>query len=491
MQFRVEAPGLTVRAVRHASGAIRRHPLPVTVLLGFVFLFAVWVATQLSLVRSIDEVETRASATYIRYVRAEELLATMRAQRLLASIYLRDALLDPEAAAAPESQRQLEEARRQITDALSDYGRLVNSASERDTVEQLRQTMRAYWDTVLPVLDWSSAGRYEEARDLLLRSGAERRDNASRIGDRIRELNRVAFVQQQEDVALAYRTLQHRFWQTSAVALTLGLAIVLAVTVHAGRLDLRVREQLARNAENTRNLQRLSASLVHAEEEGRRMVARELHDEVGQALTAIKLELRSAERRARQAGGLGNVLDAAQGLADDTIQTVRHLSQRLRPSVLDHLGLPEALRSSLREFSDRTGVRTEFSADGVDARFDAALETCLYRIVQEALTNVARHAQASLCRVTLQRSPAALLMTIADNGKGMAEPSLEVDESGRGLGLLGMQERVAGFGGTFRIDTAVGRGTRLMVEVPALPPSQAEADGHAPDSTSIQEEKIS
>ena len=479
------------RVSERAGEVLRRRALPIVVFLGFALLFALWLITQFSILKGINDVEARASRINLRFGRAEELLTTVRLQAQLASIYLRDALLDPVASNAPEHRRQVEDAQQRVNEALSEYAPLGDSASERSTLEQLRQGTRDYWDTMVPVLTLNSTGHSSQARDLLFQGGVPRREAISRISDRIRELNREAFIQERADVARVYRVQELRIWQTSAIALICGLLIAAAVTFHAGRLESRVREQLARNAESARNLQRLSARLVKVQEEERRIIARELHDEIGQALTAIKLELRSAQRRAEETGQLGNLLDVAQGCADDAIHTVRDLSQLLHPSLLDHLGLPAALQWSLRAFSERTGIRAELTTDGVDERFAPELETCLYRIAQEGLTNVARHAEARMCRVRLQRLRHALVMTVEDDGKGFDAQQLQAEHANPGLGLLGVQERVFGFGGTFRLDTAVGRGTRLTVELPGLHRASVDGDNRQTAATSGQEEDIS
>jgi signal transduction histidine kinase len=456
------------RVASRIQHALQRRVLPVTVLLGFALLFVLWLVTQLNFIRGIDDVEARAAAITLRYVRAEELLTTMRTQRFLASIYLRDALLDPLASNTVERRRQIDEARRQINEALSAYAPFGSSASERTSLEQLRQALREYWDTVTPVLMPDVADHFSEARDLLLQSGTPRREAVNRISDRIQELNRVAFIQQQAEVGQAYRTLDRGIRATTAMTLVAGLLIVVVVTGYAGRLERRIREQLARNARTARDLRRLSAKLVHAQEEERRTIARELHDEIGQALTTIKVELGVAQQKAEQSGQLGNLLDVAKGCTDDAIETARNLSQLLHPSLLDHLGLPAALEWYLQGFSRRTGIRADLTTAGVDGRFAPEVETCIYRIAQEGLTNVARHAEATTCRVHLRRLADTLLLTVEDNGKGFDVQQLQSHREHPGLGLLGVRERVSGFGGTFKLETTVGRGTTFTVELPCL-----------------------
>jgi signal transduction histidine kinase len=153
---------------------------------------------------------------------------------------------------------------------------------------------------------------------------------------------------------------------------------------------------------------------------------------------------------------------------------VRQLSRLLHPPMLDDLGLVSALDSYLGTFGDRTGIRADLVHDGMNERPTPEIEICLFRIVQEATTNIARHASATACRVYLQRLPASVVLNVEDNGRGF-DPQLRRPGAEDGLGLLSIQERVADVRGTFRIESAPGRGTRLCVEVPAVIPAAEEA----------------
>jgi signal transduction histidine kinase len=457
---------------------VRRLVLPVSVLAGFVLVFILCLLAQVTLMTGITDVEARASASTLRYVRAEGLLSTMRTQRLLASIYIRDARLDPVASNAPQWRRQLDEVQRRSNEALSQYTPLGDSTAERDHLDQLQREMREFWDTVPLILTGIFTGR---ASDVLNPLGT--REAIAGILDRISELSRAAFLQQQAEVAQAYRVLDRRIWATSTVALVCGFLIAAVVIGYAGRLERRIREQLA-------SQQRLAAKLIHAQEEERRAIARELHDEIGQALTAIKLELGTAQCLVDGTGQFGSLLDVAKSSTDTALDTVRDLSQLLHPSLLDHLGLPATLDWYLQGFSRRTRIRSELTTDRVDGRFAPELETCLYRIAQEGLTNVARHAGASLCRVHLQRLSDTVLLTVEDNGKGF-DLQQQRQQDHFGLGLLGVRERVSEFGGTFWLDTAVGRGTRLSVQLPSLLRASEEDDDTQPAPIAVQDEACS
>src|SRR5262249_52007999 len=138
----------------------------------------------------------------------------------------------------------------------------------------------------------------------------------------------------------------------------------------------------------------------------------------------------------------------------------------LRPSVLDDFGLPDTLKWHLRKFSDRTGVRTELIEDRLSERLPIDVEVCVYRTIQEALTNVSRHAQATVCRVFVQRLPSSVIVTVEDNGVGLEASGAGDGARRNGLGLVGIRERVSDLGGTFRVEGKSGKGTRLTIELP-------------------------
>jgi len=213
----------------------------------------------------------------------------------------------------------------------------------------------------------------------------------------------------------------------------------------------------------TDQLQSLSRRLLEVQESERRYLARELHDEIGQYLTGLNLTLQNGARL--QGANLRDCLDKAQGLIRDFTARVRDLSLRLRPTMLDDLGLVPALVWHFERYTEQTGIEVVFEHRGLTERFPAEVETAAYRIVQEALTNVARHADVRLARVRLWMDRDTLHLRIDDQGNGF-DPR---GAPGRGpsSGLSGMKERAVLLGGTLTIDSSPGAGTRLAVELPA------------------------
>jgi signal transduction histidine kinase len=463
--------------------ASRSFSIHGTLFAGFGLIFVLWLASGLLLIRRMAEVEERATAVSARQAAADRQLSTVRTRVLVASVYLRDALLDVRPNAGDYYRSQLELARADIARALDAYAPLSPLPDARDNVEQLRAEVQAFWEMVLPVFQSDVSSRTEEVRKLIKEQVIPKRRIIFQISDRIQELNRVALSHEQAEVHRIFAVMRRQILITSGLALLASLGVALVVTRYAGRLERRIQEQLLKDAENTRDLQRLSAKLVSAQEDERRTIARELHDEVGQALTAIKVELSVAGKNAALTEREGAAFREARRLTDHGLQLVRDLSQLLHPAMLDDLGLPETVAWYLNAFSSRTGIRTDLVQDRMGERLAVEIETCLYRIVQEALTNVARHAEATSCRVYLQRLPRTILLTVEDDGKGFPERGDEVKSRRRGLGLLGIEERVSGFRGSLKIETAPAKGTRLTVEVPALP-RPGPATETAPDPAS-------
>ena len=214
--------------------------------------------------------------------------------------------------------------------------------------------------------------------------------------------------------------------------------------------------------EQRQQLVRLSSQVLAAEDEERKRVARELHDDTGQALTAILVGLRGLES-ARGRRDLAERVRALREVVTGAMQGVRRLARALRPAVLDDLGLTPAIASLVQDLREHTEIVAAFQADGFDQRLSPQTEVALYRIAQEALTNVARHAQARRVLVSLAREGHLVRLSVEDDGVGFDVASRRA--SG-GLGHFGMQERLGLVGGSLRIHSRPGEGTCIVAEVP-------------------------
>jgi two-component system sensor histidine kinase UhpB len=217
-------------------------------------------------------------------------------------------------------------------------------------------------------------------------------------------------------------------------------------------------------------LRQMSSHVLTAQEEERTRIARELHDDTAQALTSVLVRLRLLERSAedkRLRSGLAELRD----LTVETLEGVRRLAIDLRPPMLNDLGLEAAIQSHVQDFSRQRQINVNFTSSGL-GRLPPNVELVLYRIVQEALSNVAKHASASRVETSLSRKGRTLRLLVEDDGCGF---DVEAAKGSRqsGLGLFGMEERLALIGGTLRVDSSPGKGTRLSAEVP-LPRSRRQ-----------------
>ena len=480
------APALTARSVRDDDPGVQYRlaveglTIKAALVLGFGLTFGLWIIAGYQFTRRMADLEREAGAISRRYMQAQELLATVRAQILIGSVYVRDALLDPDPASAGAYRGQLLETYRAIDEALQRYVPVLNAPAERDRVVRLRREIDDFRATMVDVLETDRSRWPSEARLLLQSRIVPKRELVIRVSEEVQALNRETFVQQQAGIAEVYRVTQRRIWHQLGLALAASLGIALLASFYSGRLENQLRHQRARDVQNTRDLQRLSAKLITAQEEERRSIARELHDEVGQVLTAIKVELSLAQNAVDAAGGPPRILEEARAIADGALQTVRDLSQLLHPAMLDDLGLPAAIDWHLQSFGKRHDIRVQLLHERMDERLLPETEAGAFRIVQEALTNAARHAHAASCRVYLQRLPNTVLITIEDDGIGFDATEALQSGARRGLGLLGIRERVAQLRGTLRLESSLGKGTRVTVELPAQTRTTTDVPDVAP-----------
>jgi PAS domain S-box-containing protein len=228
-------------------------------------------------------------------------------------------------------------------------------------------------------------------------------------------------------------------------------------------LDVTERKRAEEDRERyAARLQALSRRLVEVQEEERRHLARELHDEIGQLLTGLKSALEAGAAAPPEAARAK--LGEARVLADEALTRVSELSFDLRPALLDHLGLLPALRWLVERYTAATGVHVNFQHAGLDRRFAPELETAAYRIVQEALTNVARHARVREAAVRLWLDANHLAVQVEDQGVGFDPDAVRA--AGRFNGLTGMHERVLLLGGRWALESAPGDGTQVLAELP-------------------------
>jgi len=246
----------------------------------------------------------------------------------------------------------------------------------------------------------------------------------------------------------------------------LGPAVQRALRESADRRERqRAEDKLRRSLDQ---LRALTTYLQYVREEERTRIAREVHDELGQALTGLKLDMSwLATKVARSTQPVQDKVKTMVDHIDETIQTVRRIATELRPGILDSLGLGAALEWQANEFQSRSGIPCHVAAAVDDSQLNQQLTTVFFRIYQETLTNIIRHAQATRVDVLLAEENGALVLTVKDNGRGISEEEIA---NTRSIGLVGMRERAMLIGGEITLQGAPGRGTTMTLRVPlALP----------------------
>jgi signal transduction histidine kinase len=381
------------------------------------------------------------------------LLERIRADVYVSGTYVRDYLLEPEAGKAEGHRYSLLESRKDTDATLAAYRSLLTAREEAPFAGLVRE-LDAYWKVLEPVFRWNAQQRQHNGYVFLRDEVFPRRMTMLGIADQIRALNEAQLNDGKARVEALFTQFQRRLAVT--VALTIGLGLLLAA--------FSMRKILSLEAEGARarvSLQNLSARLVQAQEQERRSISRELHDEVGQALSGVLVELANLSQLIRTdnmpaTAKLGEIKQEVE----ESIRVVRNMALLLRPSMLDDLGLVPALEWQAREVSKRSGIRVKVDANDVPETLPEEHKTCVYRIVQEALHNCVQHAAARNVKITVERQAPGLRLAIEDDGQGFAP------QRQRGMGLLGIQERVSHLGGDFAVDSAPGKGTALHVTLP-------------------------
>jgi signal transduction histidine kinase len=407
-------------------------------------------------------VESQARKVFLERLQA---LDRIRSQIYLSGTYVRDFLLSPDPEIAALEASHLSELKRQTFRDLDAYGRHLE-AEEREPFQALRSEIEAYWKVIDTTVGWSPQQRSKLKSPFFYNELVPRRTAMLQVADRIASVNEQGLTRSEMQSAALTDSLKQSLLWTFAAAIAGGVVLAL-LTIG---LILRLERELERRHAD---LQELSTLLMRAQENERRTLARELHDEIGQSLSAIMMETEGAEC-SEQSAPVSEHLAAIRSLADKTLNQVRDLALLLRPSMLDDLGLTPALNWHARETTKRTGRKVVVSTDEAIDSLPDEHQTCIYRLVQEAVNNAVRHASASTVEVAVNRERERVNVSVHDDGAGFDARHT------RGLGLLGMEERVRRLGGRLKITSDPGRGTLVQA---ALPVAELDGrNGHEPHS---------
>jgi len=325
--------------------------------------------------------------------------------------------------------------------------------------DRLENSLVTYLDSVELEFRNGPAGAADFTFDTL----GPQRTTIFAVTEELEKLNEDNFESRRRALNQSVENLQNDIWETMLTALVLGSVIAAASIFRISSLERETAEHQKATEQAEERLRLLSQQLVSSQEQERKALSRELHDEIGQLLTALRMELGNLERAHGTPGGdPGPHLEQAKKLAESTLRTTRDIAMGLRPAMLDLLGLGPALEWQTREFSRRYDTPIHLAVDGDLKHLSDRQRTYLYRIVQEGLTNCARHAKAKSIRVQLQEAGGKLAVAIEDDGVGFKQE----DGVAYGLGLLGITERVRELCGQVSIDSTPGKGTRIAVVLP-------------------------
>jgi signal transduction histidine kinase len=432
-----------------------RHP---AVLVGFAALLILLVGAGVGSTRALAALEADSARIRQDYRARSRLLEHLRADIYLSSTLVRDHLIGP-AGHAPSSRDAALLVHQRLLSTLNQYSASC-PAADRPVVARLGDEIDAYWRVVEPVL--ALPGSTDASRAALLSTEVlPRRNDVVVLARRVADLSEREFDTAEEALVARAERERRRLRQTTVLAGLLGVVVALLTIRRLDGLEAAANARYDDATSARADLRRLSASLVTAQEEERRRLSRELHDEVGQSLSALAVDL--AGLRASSQGAAPDVaerLSDAHRLAVRTVASVRNMALSLRPSMLDDLGLVPALAWQAREVSRRSGIDVHVTADDVPETLPDELRTCVYRCVQEALANCVQHSRAGRVQVTVRLAAGDILASVVDDGVGF-DPRVT-----KGLGLLGIEERVEPLGGTVQVDSAPGRGTVVTVRLP-------------------------
>jgi signal transduction histidine kinase len=420
----------------------------------FAALLLVIGLSALAIWRNAKMVQARVAALHSAHVQAAAALASIRTNVLLNSILVRDYLLDFDPSNAQQYIDQFSGIRTQTDESFRILDSLAHDDAQKAALSQLRRELEAHWNPTEVVLDWTPEEKHAQ-RTAMLRQRLRRRNDVIALAERVEHLMSDNYQRERQRVTTADQEFRESLSWTTWTALLLGLGI-------AGVTLTRLRTLERRSQAAQSELRLLSGQIRTTLEQERKHLSRELHDQVGQMLTGLRMELTAIARvHGDSASEVSSRIAHAKGTVEQTLRIVRNIAMLLRPSMLDDLGLTPALAWLVKELSRSSGMEIHSEVDPELDSLPETLRTCVYRVVQEALTNASRHSGAKKVEVALKASNGWVIGSIVDDGRGF-----ETEGRPKGLGLLGMEERVKELGGNIRVESVVGQAPRPLPDRP-------------------------
>ncbi|HZI51379.1 MAG TPA: ATP-binding protein [Terriglobia bacterium] len=434
----------------------------VVLALGFGVLIVLIGALGIGAIQRATIMHTELQASQDAYLQTEALCRGIATDMYSAGVQVRDYLLDWNPANLAAHRSELISKRDAIQRQLDQLYERID-AKEKPRVDRLQMEAQAYWASLDPIFEWTAPEKAERSWAFLARRVLPHRDAVVNLSRELAAINNNTLQQERERLQASQQSLQNFLVQMIGLSLLLGILVAALTIFRVSSLERIQAKQRKAIEKSQDSLRRLSQRLVQLQESERRSLSRELHDEVGQTMTALGIQLGNIENlRSADGPAFRERLEDLKRLNADAMRTVRDLAMGLRPSMLDDIGLEAALQWQGREFSRHTGVPCHVMVQEIPETLREAQKTCIYRVVQEALTNCARHARAGTVRVSLRMEGETIALSVSDDGIGFNTTGTMRE----GLGLLGMRERVQALDGDLNISSVPGKGTVIRVQIP-------------------------
>jgi signal transduction histidine kinase len=444
---------------RGGSTTYRTWPVFSVALLALLGLMLVPALTAL---RRSEAIYEDVGLSQAKFQDSQRVLEVLSNDIFTMSITIRDLLLDSSADAGRDYRQRLDSIRDDVRSNIDRLSDLLPPDSQ-PALAQLAGQVTEYVGAVQPVFEWTAQQRMERSAYFLRQEQRPRRETILAVAQQLSALSSSIYAQQQRQTSASEMRFRRELTRSVWFALLTGVVVSTGGMLRMRWLERRAADARLRAEDTTDEIRKLSVQLRRAQEEERRTISRELHDEVGQKLTAMRMELGTLEHlRTAREGEFEARLAEVKGLAEQSLHIIRDIAAGLRPSALDDLGLPSAVKKQAREFSRRTGIAASVDVDGPFETLRDPHRTYVYRILQEALTNCAKHSLAASVRITVVDHEGSIELTVVDDGVGFTPTT----GASPGLGLIGMEERVRELGGTLTVQTATGCGTSIRAVIP-------------------------
>jgi signal transduction histidine kinase len=409
-----------------------------------------------------QEQSDQAASAYKAHIRQDEALQALRRTLWQSSVLVRDFLLStgPERGATLSSA--LAERRAEADRALAV---LAQDPIPGQDLTSIQGKLAEFWTTIGAAPVASQRLRRQELHDYVQAEVASRRRALSDLLQEITALSRISLEEGERRLDLTRRSAASRLAGMILLAMLLGMAFAVFSFRRMATLEGQTTRQYEEVSRTKTELQALSARLMSLQEAERARLSRELHDQIGQALATLRLELARIESAAHvELRDIRERLGRSRAILEEAVTLTRNISLMLRPSLLDDLGLCSAVQWLAEDFARRTGIACEVADNTADDSLPEDHRTCVFRIAQEALHNVEKHANARRVAISLRREGESITIAVDDDGQGMGASAGRAKEAR--LGILGMRERVLALAGSLDVGPSSRGGTRVVASLP-------------------------